>query len=167
MLLCGGLRYLACDDGSGSCGSCSGYACVGDRDDRGGWTAAWFVLVIDDLLERAVFEEDVLACVQLVAGLAELVGDAERTGVAVAGYAQAKVERTCALEGEAKVGRQDDVAGGCAGCDLDSSAIEGEHEGSVDGAFTGIEVKSAGSADADASTAIECDFGGVVTRGDG
>src|SRR6516164_7602274 len=146
MLLGGGLRSFGRvrGDGSSRCCRCSsGHACVGDRDYWLSGTAARFVLIVDYLLQAAVLEEDVLAGVQLVACLAKLIGDADdgrgcaavlHAGVSVARDAKVKVQWTGALEGEAQVGRHDDVARSRADCDLDSTAIERQHERSIDGA---------------------------------
>ena len=124
-----------------------------------------------------MLEEDVLAGVEVVGGVAELVGDVDGggvdaaifdAGVAVAGYAQAEVEWTGVCGGEAEVGGEDEVAGGGGHLELYGSAVECEHEGlRVRCGLACGEVQLAGGADSDFSSAGEGNLSGVVFGGDG
>jgi hypothetical protein len=127
--------------------------------------------VIDDLFEAAMLEENVLVRLELVCGLAELVGDVEDwgfvspvfdAGVAVGGDADSQIERAGALHGEAQVWRHDDVALHGHKANFEGAAIEGDHQGrGAAGGFAFGEVKSAGGADTDLATASESDVGCV------
>ena len=96
-------------------------------------------LAVDDLLERAVLEEYVLARGETVGSVGKDVRDLEDgrvgagvvdTGVAVRCDAEAEVESARGGKGEAEVGRQDDILRLRCGAEFESSAVEREEQGS-------------------------------------
>jgi hypothetical protein len=133
--------------------------------------------VVDDVVDAAAFEEDVLVGLKLVHGFAEGVGYGEGgggeaavfdAGVAVAGDAHAEVERALAADGEAEVGGHEGVGGRGGHLNLDGAAVEREQERRGNGeAFALGEVQDRGLADADDAAAAERDGRGVVLGGDG
>jgi hypothetical protein len=159
--------------GSGALGRCG--VCGEDGDCGGnGWAAAGGGFAVDDFVEAAMLEEDVLAGSEAVGGLREGVGDLERGGVgagvvdasvAVGGDPEAEVVLAGGVEGKAEVGGEDDVLRLDGGMELNGAAVEREEEGL---ARAGVEeVELAGGADQDLAAASEVDGGGVSVGGDG
>src|SRR6185437_7769694 len=128
---CGGREALAGGGREGKFGGCGGggggraggvraghWADLLDGLWRGWRASTRAALVVDDLVEAAVLEEDVLAGNEAVGGAGEGVGEREDgrggaavldAGVAVGRDAQAEVEVAGVLEGEADVRGEDNV----------------------------------------------------------
>ena len=128
---------------------------------------------VDHFADRPVLEEDVLARLELVAGLAKGVDDVERrgvltavidAGVAVVGDADLQVEWSLGQWGEAEIGGEERVSRGGFGADFKRAAIEREQQG-LCGSLR--KMKRRGLADAHGAAAGQFDFRGVSVGCDG
>ena len=75
---------LHSNDASRRCGSRRGHTSICNRNDRHRWTSARRSLAVNDLFQAAMFKQNMLSGVEIVGGLAELVGDTQRRSVAPA-----------------------------------------------------------------------------------
>jgi hypothetical protein len=111
--------------------------------------------VIDDLLQAAMLEEDVLSGAQFVSRLTELVGHTQHgspfsaildAGVTVPRHAQVEIQRPIASHGEAEVRGHHYVALSGRHRHFNRAAVESQHQWGRRAAFSCGHMQSAGRA---------------------
>jgi len=150
---------------------------IRDGDDRSRRTTARRGLTVNDLLQAAMFKQNMLSSAKIVGRLAKLVGDPQRwtvafmvinAGITIARHTKSKVELPGTLDRKAQVRSKDDVVAICRHLHLDRPAIECEHERlNACPSLARSQMQSARRADAHRSASSQGDLGSMVLRGNG
>ena len=110
---------------------------ISDRNDRSRRTPARRSLAVDNLLQAAMFKQNMLSSAKVVGRFAKLIGDPQRrsvaamvidAGIAIARHTKSKIKLPGTLDRKAQVRREDDVAAIRCHLHFDRSAIECEHQ---------------------------------------
>jgi hypothetical protein len=120
--------------------------------------------MIDHFFEAGMFEQHVLACLQFVRRLAELVRNVEygrlgstilNTGIAVPRYSELQIKRAVSARRKPQVWRHHHIPRCSGHLYLNRAAIERQHQGSrTCGALSRGQMQTTGSAYANRSTAF-------------
>jgi hypothetical protein len=143
----------------------------------GDWAAAELLLIVDDLLEAAVFEEDALirldaisaafkqAAGEDIGGMIAAVVDA---GVALIVDAEAEVGLARPGDEDAEIGSEQDV-GILAGqvVSFEGTAVEGDHEAAAGDGVVGGEMDFGGGAHVEVAAPGEGDADAFIAGGNG
>jgi hypothetical protein len=132
------------------------------------------VLVVYHLFQTAVFEQNMLPRLDLVAGLAKLVGNTHHrsggstilhAGIAIACHANAQVHDASGLHREPQVRCHHHIGRRNTRRYLNRPAIQCKHQRSIHRAFARRQVQPACRADLHRASAIQCNLCGVIFRG--
>jgi hypothetical protein len=168
-------RMICRNDAPRHCGSRGTHTGIRNRYNRSRRTPARRGLAVHNLLQAAMFKQNMLSGAKVVGCFAKLIDDPQcrsvvamviNAGIAIACHTKPKVKSPGTFDRKAQIGREDDVAAICRHLHLDCTAIECEHQRlNACPCLARSYMQSARRADPHRSSSRQGNLGSVVLRG--